>query len=101
MGWGTDFTASIRINKKILKTKEDAEEYLKELNEELEDYKSDLMMIAIARPADLINDKEEEDVLFTIKLKVKESLEEIERIVAEQCRVSELIWNFETRELDI
>jgi hypothetical protein len=61
MGWGTDFSVNVFLNKLIVENKYQAEDMIAELDEYIEDYKRKLAMYAASNPNDLVRDTEWKD----------------------------------------
>lgn len=54
MGWGTDFTANIFLNKVSYNTKDDVQDAIEDLQLEIVVYEQQIMMFASSTPKDII-----------------------------------------------
>lgn len=76
MSWGTDFKADLFIRNIIVKTKEEADYRLEDVISDNQDIVSKIKMMVAARPTDLVDKSEGDDVIDTLSYKVDELLEE-------------------------
>lgn len=78
MGWGTDFTADVFLNKMTFENKYQVKEKIEEITEELVSDKQSLYMYASANPKDLIPEDWKNESIAFIQIKVDELLQRIE-----------------------
>ena len=75
MGWGTDFTAKVFLNKETFCNKQEVEDSIDEREANIQNNREIILMIAMANPKDLVTD--EEDVLYATRNRVNDIVEDI------------------------
>jgi hypothetical protein len=78
MGWGTDFTAEIFLNREVFSSNSDLEYKIEELKQFIENHKKEISMYVSANPKDIIPDDWKEDGLNFLIFKLKEIFENYE-----------------------
>lgn len=75
MGWGTDFKASVFLNREVYSSKHQLEDAIAERESNIQNNREILLMIAMANPKDLV--AEDEDVVYANRNRVNDIVEDI------------------------
>ena len=74
MGWGTDFTAEIYLNRQVFHSSYELDDKIDELENEINDIKGRLLMYASTNVKDIIPDEWKDEPITFIHLRVNEEL---------------------------
>lgn len=75
LGWGTNYTYDEYISRKLFSSKYELEDYIGELEEDIDGYEKDLLAYAISDPKNIPDGDTDWSVVDAIRIKVKELLE--------------------------
>lgn len=90
MGFGTSFTKEIYLNRQLFDSKYEVKSKIKELEDNIAEYREEILMYAAATPKDIHTDQDQ-DILSSIKCRVKELFEFLE----EDYRLLHNLYHFE------
>ena len=78
MGWGTDFTADIYLNRLIFNSIYELEDTIQNCKDEIEEHNRTLLMYASSNPKDIVPEEWEDQSMDFIRREVGEVLRELE-----------------------
>lgn len=92
MGWGTTFQTDIYISRKHLKSLNDVQYEIEEVNSLLRMYEDELLILASMTPSS--NDWDLDSVVQDIRVKVRDILEEYSNTTYYLCDLEKLLQHF-------
>ena len=78
MGWGTDFTADIYLNRLIFDSIYELEDTIQNCKDEIEEYNRALLMYASSNPKDIIPEEWKDEPINFMRIEVSRILRELE-----------------------
>lgn len=83
MGWGTDFTTNIYLSRQIFKSSFQLEDKIKEIEKEISEIKSKILMYASSNIKDILPEEWNNEPIHFIQVNVTEDLDLLEEKIIE------------------
>jgi len=100
MGWGTYYIYDEYISRKLFKFKYEIEDYIEELEEDINNCEKDLLAYAISDPKNIPDNDSEWAVVDAVKFKVKDILELYNETIIHLYRARNYLEVFDPNKID-